>query len=132
MEFSDTDCSAVGTDFVVVVMFAAKSVRSGCENVGENYTGVCPTSESVRWTSIQILTSLAARSGTFLGTGWFGVERGAIFELLMSSGSVEKMPNRTKPTYFARKHLFQPGKPAGRPGATLTQALIINFTFLHT
>ena len=53
-EFCDTD-------------FAAKSVRSGCENVSHNYTGVCPTSVSVRWTWIQILTSLAARSWTFLG-----------------------------------------------------------------
>jgi hypothetical protein len=48
--------------------FAAKSVQSGCENVSHNYTGVCPTSVSLRWTWIQILTSLAARMGPSPGT----------------------------------------------------------------
>ena len=78
--FSDTDCSAIGTDFANVK--AAKSVRSGCENVWENYTGVCPTSVSVRWTWIQILTSLAARMGPSPGTHCAGtIFEGAIFDL---------------------------------------------------
>ena len=68
--FSDTDCSAIGTDFAQNVM-AAKSVRSGCENVWENYTGVCPTSVSLRWTWIQILTSLAARMGPSPALCWY-------------------------------------------------------------
>ena len=102
--FCDTDCSAIGTDFAAKNVIAAKSVRSGCETVGENYTGVCPTSVSVRWTWIQILTSLAARSATSPSTVL--ICGGAIFDLLMSWWWVEKMTNRSKPTYFALKHLF--------------------------
>ena len=82
---------------------AAKSVRSGCENVGENYTGVCPTSESVRWTWIQILTSLAARSWTLLGTVLVRSGEGAIFELLMSSGRGRKNAKSLQTNIFCSK-----------------------------
>ena len=92
--------------FCCKIVKAAKSVRSGCETVGENYTGVCPTSVSLRWTWIQILTSLAARSWTFLGTVLVRSVRVRFLTFLMSWWWVEKMPNRSKPTYFALKHLF--------------------------